>query len=296
MSYTIPMPPAALPGDLTHCYASVNGIRMHYVDAGHGETIIMLHGFPESWYSWRHQIADFAEDYHVIAPDLRGYNETENRGPHDTDTLQQDVLELMRVLGERQVHLVAHDWGAAIAWLLAMNHPGAVRTLTVCNMPHPALFARGLRNPRQALRSWYIGFFQLPWLPEKALALRDYQLLARIIVRDCKPGTFTRDDVKHFLDAWRQHGLNGGLNWYRAIVRNPRPLPTPVPVITTPTLFIWGEQDFALGKELTLGTDAYVRELETVYLPEASHWVQQDEPGRVNNLLRQHLAGHRQSA
>ena len=283
------MPPATLPGDLQHHVADVNGIRMHYVTAGRGEPVIFVHGFPESWYSWRHQIAALAPHYRVIAPDLRGYNETENAGPYDTGTLQDDLLALIETTGGGPVHLVGHDWGGAIAWLVAMNRPDVLRTLTVCNLPHPVLFARGVRRPRQMLRSWYIAFFQLPWLPERIMALRNYQLLARGIIRQCQPGTFTREDIKTFLAGWRRQGLNGGINWYRAVVRNPQPLPNPVPRVTTPTLLLWGEDDRFLGKELTYGTDAYVDQLSTVYLPGVSHWVQQEAPDEVNAALLNHL-------
>ena len=283
------MPPVTLPSDLDHHYPTVNGIRMHYVSAGTGDTVLLLHGFPEFWYSWRHQIAALAPHYRVIAPDLRGYNETENTGPYNTGTLQQDVLSLIEHVGAERVHLVGHDWGAAIAWLLGMNHPEALRTLSICNVPHPALFMKGIRNPRQLLRSWYIGAFQVPLLPERAIAIRNYHILARTLIRDCRPGTFTRDDIKMFLQAWRRQGLGGGINWYRALLRSPQRLPDPVPIIETPTLFIWGEQDIALRKELTYGTEDYVRDLRMEYLPEASHWVQQEEPERVNALLLEHL-------
>ena len=274
---------------LQHRYADINGIRMHYAEAGTGEPVVFLHGFPEFWYSWRHQLAALAPNYRVIAPDQRGYNETEARAPYDTGTLQQDVLDLIAHLGEERVHLVAHDWGGAIAWLLAIEHPEVLRSLTVCNLPHPALFQKGVRRPRQILRSWYIAFFQLPWLPERALAMDNYRRLAKGIIDQCRPGTFTRDDIKAFLAAWRRQGLHGGVEWYRAAVRHPRPLPEPVPLIQVPTLLIWGERDSALGKELTHGTDEYVRDLRIEYLPEASHWVQQEEPERVNALILEHV-------
>ena len=279
----------ALPANLRHSFAEVNGIRMHYVEAGTGPTVVFLHGFPESWYSWRHQIAALAPHYHVVAPDLRGYNETENAGPYDTDTLQQDVLALFDHLGQEQVHLVAHDWGAAIAWLIGINHPERLKTLTICNVPHPALFQGGLRSPRQLLRSWYIFFFQIPWLPEHLVAADNYRRVARGIIRDCKPGTFTRQDVKTFLAGWRRQGLGGGINWYRALMRSRQPLPDPVPLVPVPTLLVWGENDRALGKELTFGTEDYVRDLEIQYIPDTSHWVQQEEPARVNELLLRHL-------
>lgn len=277
---------------IVHHYADVNGIRMHYVRAGQGELVVMLHGFPECWYSWRHQIAALAPSYDVIAPDLRGYNETENSGPYDTDTLQEDVLALFDEIGAERVHLVAHDWGGAIAWLLAMYHPERLRSLTVCNLPHPSLFQKGMRRPRQLARSWYVGFFQVPWLPERMLAARDYQMLARGLIRDCRPGTFSREDIQFYLDSWRAYGLSGGINWYRALLRHPRPLPEAPPLVQTPTLMIWGEDDRALGKELTIGTGEYVRRLHLEYLPGISHWVQQEAPAEVNRLIAEHITAY----
>ena len=276
---------------LTHHKAPINGIQMHWVEAGDGpEAIVFLHGFPEHWYSWRHQLAEFAGEYRVIAPDQRGYHETESRGPYDTETLQADVIALLDHLGLERVHLVAHDWGAAIAWLLGMNHPERLLSLVIMNVPHPKLFQEGIRSPRQLARSWYVFAFQIPWLPEKVLAASGYQRLARSIIRSCRAGTFTREDVREMLESWRLQGLGGGVNWYRAAMRDRKPLPEPVPRITAPTTLIWGENDVALGKELTYGTEEYVDDLTVHYLPGVSHWVQQEAPLQVNDFLREHFA------
>lgn len=277
--------------ELQHREATINGIRMHYVEAGTGEPVVFLHGFPESWYSWRHQLRALSDTYRVIAPDQRGYNLTEAKGPYDTVTLQADVLCLLDHLGIERAHIVGHDWGGAIAWLLAMNHPERLSTLTVCNLPHPAIFAKHVRRPRQALRSWYILFFQLPWLPELMLSAQGYHRLARRMIRECEPGTFTREDIREFLAGWRRQGLSGGINWYRAALRQPTRIPDPVPIITVPTLLIWGDEDSYLGRELTEGTEEYVAKLKVVHLPGVSHWVQQEAPEEVNRLLRDQLAG-----
>lgn len=275
--------------DLQHRYADINGIRMHYVEAGSGELVVLLHGFPEFWYSWRHQILALAPHCRVIVPDLRGYNETENTGPYDIETLQEDVAALIREAGEESAHIVGHDWGGAVAWMLAIQCPERVRSLVVCNLPHPAVFLNGVRHPRQMLRSWYMGFFQLPWLPEKALAAGRYHRLARTLIRDCRPGTFTREDVKAYLEAWRRQGLGGGINWYRALARNRPSLPDPTPLVVAPTTLIWGDGDAYLGKELTEGTERHVADLTVHHLPGVSHWVQQEAPAEVNTYLLQHL-------
>jgi pimeloyl-ACP methyl ester carboxylesterase len=276
--------------DIQHRYAEINGIRMHYVEAGSGALVVLLHGFPESWYSWRHQIAVLAPHYRVVVPDQRGYNETDNTGPFDTGTLQDDVLALIAHLGETRAHIVGHDWGGAIAWLLAIEHPEAVRSLAVCNLPHPAIFQKAVRKPPQLLKSWYILFFQLPLLPEWVLSSANYLWLAKGMIDQCRPGTFTREDIRAFLAGWRRQGLTGGINWYRAVVRRPRPLPDPVPLIRVPTTLIWGEDDAFLGKELVQGTDEYVHDLQVHMLPATSHWVQQEEPDKVNAFLLTHLA------
>ncbi|WBL36054.1 alpha/beta hydrolase [Tepidiforma flava] len=274
-----------------HREATVNGIRMHYVEAGDGEPVVLLHGFPESWYSWRHQLrALAAAGYRAIAPDQRGYNLTEAKGPYDTGTLQADILCLMDHLGIERAHVVGHDWGGAIAWLLGMEHGERLKSLTVCNLPHPAVFRKGVRRPRQALRSWYVLFFQLPWLPERLLAAQGYHRLARMMIRECRPGTFTKDDIREFLAGWRRQGLGGGINWYRAALRHPPRIPDPVPLVTVPTLLIWGDDDRYLGRELTEGTEEYVAKLRVEHLPGVGHWVQQEAPDEVNRLLLDHLA------
>lgn len=274
-----------------HREATVNGIRMHYVEAGDGEPVVLLHGFPESWYSWRHQLrALAAAGYRAIAPDQRGYNLTEAKGPYDTGTLQADILCLMDHLGIERAHVVGHDWGGAIAWLLGMEHGERLKSLTVCNLPHPAVFRKGVWRPRQAVRSWYVLFFQLPWLPERLLAAQGYHRLARMMIRECRPGTFTKDDIREFLAGWRRQGLGGGINWYRAALRHPPRIPDPVPLVTVPTLLIWGDDDRYLGRELTEGTEEYVAKLRVEHLPGVSHWVQQEAPDEVNRLLLDHLA------
>ena len=281
------MPPAE-PFEPKHRHARTNGIRMHYVEAGEGEPVVLLHGFPECWYSWQRQLPVLAKDYRVIAPDLRGYHETDARPPYDSATVQQDVLGLLEALGERSAHIVGHDWGGAVAWGLGMQHPAAVRSLAIVNMPHPALARAGLRSFAQLRRSWYIFFFQLPWLPERVLARNGYRRLARLLFRGVPPGEERRKDLAFYRRSWREHGLSGGINWYRAIPRG-KPLPDPVPVITAPTTMIWGEEDFALGKDLTVGTERYVRDLDLHYLPGVGHFVQQEAPDRLNELLLGHL-------
>ena len=280
--------------DLEHNYATINGIRVHYVEAGSGELVILLHGFPDCWYSWRHQIKALSTQYHVVAPDLRGYNETDNTGPFDIETLREDVIQLINHLGSKRAHIIGHDWGGAIAWSLAISNPEVVQTLGICNIPHPANFFKGLRTFTQLKRSWYIFFFQIPLLPERLLARNNYQGFARLMSR-IKPNT--DEDVKFYVNSWKKYGLSGGINWYRAMARNivkgntsfTRKLNSSMQVVARTTM-IWGEKDFALGKELTFDTDQYVPDLAIFYLPDNGHFVQQEAPQTVNKLLLEHLS------
>ncbi len=166
-----------------HHFASVNGIRLHYVEAGTGPLVILLHGFPEFWYSWRHQLTALSEaGFRVVAPDQRGYNESDKPAgvsAYRIENLTADIAALVRHLGEPSAHIVGHDWGGVVAWHLPLHHPGLVRRLVILNAPHPALFVQALSRPAQLLRSWYIFFFQLPWLPEWALRRRNFAGLKR---------------------------------------------------------------------------------------------------------------------
>lgn len=277
------------PAAVRHNHANINGIRMHWVEAGAGEPVVLLHGFPEFWYSWRRQVEALAPEYRLIVPDQRGYNETEARGPYGVATLQADVAALLDHLGLERAHIVGHDWGGAIAWLLAMHHPERVASLAVLSMAHPLVFAAAVKRPPQCWRSWYMGMFQLPWLPERLLAARGYGRLARKMVSEAAPDTFTREDIEAHLESWRSHGLAGGLNWYRGLLRDPSPLPDPPPLVKAPALLIWGDRDPYLGPRLVHGTERHVARLEVRRLPEAGHWLQHEAHGQVNALLSRHF-------
>ncbi len=277
---------------LAHQNATINGVRLHYVEAGSGPLVVLLHGFPEFWYSWRNQIPALAEaGFHVLAPDMRGYNESEKpRGVrnYDIDLLAADVIGLIRHAGADRATVVGHDWGGAVAWHVAMRHPEAVQRLAVLNCPHPAVFLRKIVTPGQLRRSWYIFFFQLPLLPEWWMRRRNFAGLERLWTRDpVRPGAFTAEDVAAYKQALAQPGaLTATINYYRAMFRRGlfaakremRPM-------DVPTLLIWGERDRHLGLPLLDGTEQWVRNLRIERLPDASHWIQNDSPERVNELL-----------
>ncbi len=276
-----------------HKYIISNGIRLHYVTQGQGPLMLMLHGFPEFWYSWRHQIPEFAKDYNAIALDLRGYNESDKPSEQSAYVMSEfikDIEGVIRGLGYDRCVLVGHDWGGAIAWCFAYAHPEMVERLIVMNIPHPAKFAEGLQTPQQLLRSWYIFLFQLPWLPELALQAWDYETIDRVFTAMAiNKNAFTPADIEAYKNAAAQRGaLTAMVNYYRNIVSS---LPRQGwDLLDVPTLMIWGEEDKALGKELTYGTQAYVRDFRIRYIPNCSHWVQQEQPELVNQYIREFLA------
>ncbi|MBB4638323.1 alpha/beta fold hydrolase [Longimicrobium terrae] len=286
--------PAAQPEPWTHHQAVVNDVRLHWVEAGDGPLVVLLHGFPEFWYGWRKQIpALAAAGFRVVAPDLRGYNLSAKPAgirPYRVQALVDDVAALIHHLGARQAHVVGHDWGGIVAWWLAMVHPECIDRLAVLNAPHPPAFSREIRrNPKQMLASWYAGFFQLPALPEAALRARDYAALLGIFrAESVRPGAFSEDDLQRYRESASQPGaLTAMLNYYRAATRY---RPPPTRIIPHDTLLIWGVRDQALTIELTEGLEAWAPRLRIERIPEASHWVASEYPDPVNQLLTGFLA------
>lgn len=263
--------------------------------------VVLLHGFPESWYSWRHQVAALADRFRVVVPSLRGYGESDRPAPvaaYRMDRLTGDVHGLVRALGREHAHVVGHDWGGAIAWAFAIDHPTVCARLAVCNCPHPAVFTRALRgNLRQLLRSWYMFLFQVPRLPERLLRARDLAAIERgfrTMVRRRDVEVFTDADIDEIKNALRPPGaMRAAVNYYRAAFRNAafmRRYQSPPP-IACPTLLVWAEEDDALGKELSRGTEPWVHGPFSVrYIPACSHWVQQERPGEVNAALLDFLS------
>ncbi|MEW5931062.1 MAG: alpha/beta hydrolase [Gemmatimonadota bacterium] len=278
----------------THRDAVVNGVRLHYVEAGEGPLVVLLHGFPEFWYEWRHQIpALAAAGFRVAAPDMRGYNlsdKPEGVDAYRIEPLVEDVAGLVRHLGVERAHLVGHDWGGVVAWYFAMLRPELLDRLAILNAPHPAAFAREIVKPDQMLRSAYAGFFQLPAVPELALRAADFALLERVLrTEPARPGAFTDVDVERYKEAFARPGaLTASLNYYRAFARGDKP---PVRPVAAPTLLVWGEKDPHLVVRLTEGLEEWVPGIRVERIPEASHWVAADEPELVSRLLAGFLGG-----
>ncbi len=286
-----------------HRYADLGDVRLHYVEAGEGPLVVLLHGFPQFWYMWRFQIPALAEaGFRVVAPDMRGYNLSDKpRGvsSYRVELLARDVERLIVACREESAAVVGHDWGALVAWMTAMIYPGRIERLGILNVPHPERFARGLLQPRQLLRSSYMFFFQIPRLPEKVLAAGDFAPL-RHALRDepVRPGAFTDEDIELYAEALARPGaLTAALNYYRALFRrNPLKARTLLQRVEAPVIVIWGEKDRYLGKELAEPYPFWVPNLRVERLPDASHFVAEDRPDEVNALLREFLAAPRRTS
>ena len=277
---------------ITHRTADLGDVRLHYVEAGSGPLVVLLHGFPEFWYSWRNQIpALAAAGFRVVAPDMRGYNLSDKPPGIDsyrTDLLTRDIERLILACGEERAIVVGHDWGGIVAWLFAMRYPDMVERLVILNAPHPGSTTRALLSPVQWLRSSYVLFFQIPWLPEAIWQAGNFALLRWVFRTDPRRrDAFTEEDINRYVEAFSQPGaLTATINYYRAAVQqNPLNVRQDLRRIERPVLVIWGLQDRALGPELAEPDRQWVPNVHVERLPDASHWVQQDDRERVNALL-----------
>jgi pimeloyl-ACP methyl ester carboxylesterase len=334
--------------DVQFIRVAANGINFEVATLGSGDRLALcLHGFPEHAYSWRHQMPLLARlGYRVWAPNLRGYGGTDS--PQDVSaykmrTLVEDVAALIKASGAKETLLLAHDWGGALAWALAIEQarrensitqarlesfgaqaqredsveqpqretpgepPGALSSgpqqrlidkLVIMNLPHPVCFARELRRPPQLLQSWYMFFFQLPWLPEFMLGRRKGRATSGVFRSTSRnPARFSDEDLEVYrANAMRPGGLTAMINWYRALFRGRAVRQfrdRKLPVIDIPTLFLWGDADTALNIRTTRGTEKYVSDLTFRVFPGVSHWIQQEAPEAVNAMLEAWLTGRR---
>jgi pimeloyl-ACP methyl ester carboxylesterase len=282
---------------ITSRHITANGIDFAIDECGDGPDIALcLHGFPESRKSWRHQLPVLAsQGWHAVAPDLRGYGDTSRpaaQSAYHIDHLVADTAALFDALGARRRLLIAHDWGALIAWVVAQRRAVALDGLVIMNVPHPAVFRHTLRTSwAQKRKSWYAAFFQIPWLPEALLGARGAQAVGRAFTDSAvDKAAFPPDIIGHYrANACVPGALTAMIAYYRA--NFPDVLAEPVVVIDVPTLMIWGEQDMAIDFANTQGYGPLVRDFTLVTLPDASHWVQQDAPAAVNAALVAWLRG-----
>jgi pimeloyl-ACP methyl ester carboxylesterase len=285
-----------------HDYAQIGDVRLHYAECGEGERLVLLlHGFPECWYSWRKQLPALGERYRIVAPDMRGYNLSDKPArveDYRMSRLVDDVTGLIRHFGAREAAVVGHDWGGAVAWAVAQHYPDYVWKLASLQVPPPAVWARNL-TLKQALRSWYMLFFQLPRVPEWWMARDDFAALAKTFRATSRPGTFSDSDIEVYKAAMREPGaLTAAVNYYRANVRSffarraggggirERER------VRVPTLFVYGERDFAIVPGTVAGVADYVDAPYTeLRLARNNHWVQQESPAEVNAALLGFLDG-----
>jgi pimeloyl-ACP methyl ester carboxylesterase len=284
---------------VTHHFVQLPHLRLHYVEAGHGPLVILLHGFPETWWSWRYQVQPLVDaGFRVIAPDLRGFGETDKHGPFDLDTTAGDVCALIESLAEKKARIVGHDWGGGLAWHLAAKRGEFVERLVVLNCPHPSVMRKALLTKPslgQLRRSWYMFFFQLPGLPEWLLTKNDAEIVAKMLkAASMDRAHFTEEDVRPFRDAIQRPGAASAmLGWYRAAIGQGLAHPTKSPsdgLITADTLLVWGKADPALDYDVLVpGTEAYAPKLKVKQIEGAGHFVHAERPDAVNPILRDFL-------
>ncbi|MBN9166279.1 MAG: alpha/beta fold hydrolase [Myxococcales bacterium] len=288
-----------------HRVVDVGQVRLHVAEArpkgldGDGRPIpadvplvVFLHGFPEFWWSWRHQLTAAAKaGLWAVAPDMRGYNESEKpraTSDYEVEKLAGDIAGLIRALGRKKAIVVGHDWGAVVAWAFANEYPEMLERLAILNVPHPLAMMRGLRRPAQLMKSWYMFFFQLPFVPERLIATGDFSMIRRTFRADGVPA----EDIERYVAALRVPGaVRSALAYYRASIR--RVLTGRVPrmhTIDKPVLIVWGDKDRFLGSEMAEPPKRFVPHARVVHIPEASHWVQNDAPAKVNELLLEFVA------
>lgn len=278
--------------NLEHVFLPTNGIRLHVVQSGsrYGSLVILLHGFPEFWYGWRRQILPLTDaGLRVWIPDQRGYNlsdKPEAIAAYRFDELARDVIGLIDAAGVDQCYLVGHDWGGAVAWWVALHYPERVNKLAILNMPHPAVMMQTVFSSfAQLRRSWYIFFFQIPFLAESILRNNDWELMARMLRGGSKPDSFTVEDIEQYKHAWWYKGAVASmLSWYRAAAQMPPDMSGDLR-IKVPTLLLWGAEDNALGREMAQPSIDLCDQGKLVFFEEASHWLQHDEADAVNKHL-----------
>ena len=269
----------------------VNGLSLHVVEAGpaEGPLLILLHGFPEFWWGWRHQIAPLAESgYHVLAPDLRGYNLSDapqQISSYILDILVTDVIALADHYKAERFYLVGHDWGGIVAWGVAANHANRLERLVVMDAPHPDLWTEDLlKHPTQALRSTYVALFQLPWLPEQVLGALDFAALRSMVEASARQDAFKPGEIERYAKAWAQTGsLTAMLNYYRALRKRKKPdLPAR---ILCPTLVLWGEKDSFLEHHVAKASLDLWSNGQLFIVKNATHWLHLEEPAVVNSKI-----------
>ena len=276
--------------EIRYQYHKVNGLQLHVGHAGleNKKLMVMLHGFPEFSYGWKHQAEFFAaRGYHVVIPDQRGYNLSDKPkgvAAYRLVNLVEDIAALISSLTNEKVVLVGHDWGGAVAWSLAQHKQGLVEKLIILNMPHLHVMRQHLKsNPKQLLKSWYAAFFQLPVLPEKLCSAFKFRWMKLSMTKSANPGTFSEEELLRYRESWRQpYALTAMINWYRAFRMNKLKINLDVLI---PTLIVWGRNDAFLNEKMAEDSLARCPNGRLVMLDEATHWLHHEKPDAVNTHI-----------
>jgi pimeloyl-ACP methyl ester carboxylesterase len=282
--------------DITHIYNGPIGLETRHAGPTDGEVVIMLHGFPECWNTWKHQLPVLAEaGYRVYAPNMRGYglsSKPDGVDAYHVDQLIKDVDAIRRHSGAKKIHLAGHDWGAIVAWWYALNKPEHLASLSILNVPHPTAFLKVLKSkPSQLLKSWYIFYFQLPFLPELTVPFKQFFFFRNVLARTSNKGSYEQSDYDELLKHWKTPGsLKAMINYYRSAIRS-QPKPPNGNTIDTPTQILWGERDLALSLDMAYLSEKYLTNGSLTTYPDATHWLAHDKPDEIN----QRLLGHFQS-
>jgi epoxide hydrolase 4 len=285
---------------ISFSFADVDGVKLHYAKAGGGgKLVLLLHGFPEFWYSWRSQLTSLSDEYTIVAPDLRGYNLSDKplgSNEYSVEKLVDDVAGLIRHLGHENAALIGHDWGAVITWAFAVERPELLWAVGALQVPPTPVWRRN-QTFKQLAASWYMFFFQLPYIPELFLARNNFAALAEAIqMTTAKPGVITDDDIEMYRLAWRQPAaLTAMLNYYRAnILKRILGPSSPAKKVAVPTLFIYGEKDTAIVPSTAANVSELIDGPYTEHrIPDSGHWVQQEAAAEVTEVLRRFLASAR---
>uniref|UniRef100_A0A1I7T4J5 AB hydrolase-1 domain-containing protein n=1 Tax=Caenorhabditis tropicalis TaxID=1561998 RepID=A0A1I7T4J5_9PELO len=282
-----------------HKFVQLKDIRMHYVEEGpsDGDVLLMVHGFPEFWYSWRYQIQFFKRSHRCVAIDMRGYNTTDHPSGisnYNIKFLVDDIRQFIETLGLKKVTLAAHDLGAIISWRVAMLHPNLIDKLIICNVPHPSAFYQVYKSSKeQRDKSWYIYFFQSQLLPEIAMRSNKMKMLESMFrgkiagIRNSQ--NFTDEDMLAWKHVFSQPGATTGpLNYYRDLF-NASNVPKKLQVVQPKVLILWGDEDAFLDKKGAELSIQFCRQCRLQMIRGASHWVQQDQPDLVNTYMEQFM-------
>ncbi len=256
-----------------------------------GEPVLLLHGFPDAWFAWEAQMEYLVDaGYRVIVPDQRGYNLSDKPAGinnYTMDTLVHDITGLADALGYKRFQLAGHDFGAMVAWHLAMRYPERLKNLVIINVPHPAVMRSYLAtNVAQIVKSWYVFFFQLPVIPELMVKAKNWQFLISAL-----PDYLTDTERNRYRETWsRPNAMTSMINWYRAMMRK-REKSSPFSRIKTPTLILWGRQDPYLSYAMAQRSVEFCEDGRLVTFDDATHWVMHDKPDEVNSYLTKHFGG-----